>query len=205
MQRICIFLLLLPRLLCASSDLLFSEEEDPALYHHVNVISGDLTLCFQDLQIPGAVAHSLVRTYTSGDALHQASGEKSNHKGIYYSWRMEGGWELIPHAKLFYGVTGVFVSRFTLTEKNGSVLHYIPKKEGVYEPVPPETQNLSNLNARMNPQNNRLHYDNHYVLIEGTFDSTHTGHMGLNSGSIKDIKRIELWDAPVKGSVTGTQ
>ncbi len=170
MQRICIFLLLLPRLLCASSDLLFSEEEDPALYHHVNVISGDLTLCFQDLQIPGAVAHSLVRTYTSGDALHQASGEKSNHKGIYYSWRMEGGWELIPHAKLFYGVTGVFVSRFTLTEKNGSVLHYIPKKEGVYEPVPPETQNLSNLNARMNPQNNRLHYDNHKRVVMNLAD-----------------------------------
>lgn len=32
-----------------------------------------------------------------------------------------------------------------------------------------------------------------YVLIEGTLDSKDRGHMGLWSGAIKDIKRVELW------------
>ncbi|HEX5889412.1 MAG TPA: hypothetical protein VFY61_11940 [Pyrinomonadaceae bacterium] len=32
-----------------------------------------------------------------------------------------------------------------------------------------------------------------YVLIEGTFDANHNGHKGLFSGSIKDIKRLQVW------------
>lgn len=32
-----------------------------------------------------------------------------------------------------------------------------------------------------------------YVLIEGTFDADHNGHKGLFSGSIKDIKRLQVW------------
>jgi hypothetical protein len=36
-------------------------------------------------------------------------------------------------------------------------------------------------------------FDRRYVLIEGTFDADHHGHHGLFSGSIKDIKRLELW------------
>lgn len=32
-----------------------------------------------------------------------------------------------------------------------------------------------------------------YVIIEGTFDPEDKGHMGLWSGAIKDIKRVDLW------------
>ena len=32
-----------------------------------------------------------------------------------------------------------------------------------------------------------------YALIEGTFDANHGGHKRLFSGSIKDIKRLEIW------------
>lgn len=42
-----------------------------------------------------------------------------------------------------------------------------------------------------------------YVLIEGTFDSKDQGHLGLWSGAIKDVKRLELWgpdrDSPKQG------
>lgn len=34
-----------------------------------------------------------------------------------------------------------------------------------------------------------------YVLIEGTFDSENTGHRGMWSGSLKDIKRLEVWQS----------
>jgi len=33
-----------------------------------------------------------------------------------------------------------------------------------------------------------------YFLVEGTFDMTDYGHMGLWSGTIKDITRIEKWN-----------
>lgn len=35
--------------------------------------------------------------------------------------------------------------------------------------------------------------DQRYVLIEGTFDANHNGHRGLFNGSIKDIKRLQVW------------
>jgi len=35
--------------------------------------------------------------------------------------------------------------------------------------------------------------DQKYLLIEGTFDATDTGHMGLFSGSIKKITRCRVW------------
>jgi hypothetical protein len=34
---------------------------------------------------------------------------------------------------------------------------------------------------------------NEYVILEGTFESKMTGHMGMNSGSITNISRLELW------------
>jgi hypothetical protein len=42
------------------------------------------------------------------------------------------------------------------------------------------------------PQRNKK-VDQRYVLIEGTFDANHNGHKGLFSGSIKDIKRMQVW------------
>jgi len=37
-------------------------------------------------------------------------------------------------------------------------------------------------------------YSDHYVIIEGTFDSRMNGHMDMNSGSLKDITRLEIWE-----------
>jgi len=34
-----------------------------------------------------------------------------------------------------------------------------------------------------------------YVLVEGVFDKDNLGHLKLFSGSITDIKRIELWES----------
>ncbi|MCX6992652.1 MAG: hypothetical protein NT011_05835 [Kiritimatiellaeota bacterium] len=44
-----------------------------------------------------------------------------------------------------------------------------------------------------------------YVLIEGTFDSKDKGHMGLWSGAIKDIKRIDFWGADRDEKTTSNQ
>ncbi|HEY4194082.1 MAG TPA: hypothetical protein VGM63_00995 [Mucilaginibacter sp.] len=39
-------------------------------------------------------------------------------------------------------------------------------------------------------------FSNHYVIIEGTFDSHNNGHMGRCSGSIEKITRLDLY--PIK-------
>ena len=37
-------------------------------------------------------------------------------------------------------------------------------------------------------------YNDHYVIIGGTYDSHMKGHMSLNSGSIKKVTRLDVWD-----------
>lgn len=36
-------------------------------------------------------------------------------------------------------------------------------------------------------------YNNKYVLVEGTFNAENMGHLGMCSGSIEKIKRLEPW------------
>jgi len=36
-----------------------------------------------------------------------------------------------------------------------------------------------------------------YVLMEGTFDANNLGHMGMNSGAIRHIRRLEVWEPMV--------
>ncbi len=37
-----------------------------------------------------------------------------------------------------------------------------------------------------------------YCIIEGTFDAKNTGHLGLWSGSLKNISRFDVWSDPAK-------
>jgi len=36
-------------------------------------------------------------------------------------------------------------------------------------------------------------YNDKYVLVEGTFNSQNRGHMGINSGAIENIRRLQVW------------
>ena len=57
--------LLIPFLLQGNEELSFFEEEDPAVFHHVNVITGHLYLSFRDAVAQGALSIPVVRTYSS--------------------------------------------------------------------------------------------------------------------------------------------
>jgi len=35
-----------------------------------------------------------------------------------------------------------------------------------------------------------------YVIVEGVFDPTRKGHLGMWSGMIKEVSRFELWSDP---------
>lgn len=48
--------------------------------------------------------------------------------------------------------------------------------------------------GQKHPENGSLSkFIDHYVLIEGAFDDKNQGHMGMMSGSLKNITRLELW------------
>jgi hypothetical protein len=47
----------------------------------------------------------------------------------------------------------------------------------------------------------------HYVICLGTFDAAHHGHMGLFSGEIKNVERLQLWPshAMLDGMLSGQE
>ncbi len=157
------FFFLLPVFLHAEWDQLFQEDEDPALFHHVNVITGNLSLYLQDVVVQGATPIPLVRTYTSAGA-----SEKSNQctdlylKGLRGGFLIQGGWNFLPHANLLIE-PNLSRHRFKayLAEPSGSLIPYtFSHREGdhVIFLKPPQDlpQSAGVISARLNTQNNLL-------------------------------------------------
>ena len=61
----------LPLILRADWDQLFSGGEDPTIFHHVNVITGNLNLSFNDTMKSSGINIPLFRTYSSAGALER--------------------------------------------------------------------------------------------------------------------------------------
>jgi RHS repeat-associated protein len=148
----------------ADWDQLFSDEEDPALFHHVSVITGNLNLCLQDTMIEGARPLPLYRTYSSSGALEPADLNK-DLKIARGPWLIQGGWNFLPHTNLWINIS---VSRknfkIYLSEPSGNLIPYIfVKKEGdydyVYKPAKDFGQCSGALSARTNISNYVLKLD----------------------------------------------
>lgn len=84
----------------AEWDQLFSDDEDPTLYHHVNVITGNLNLCMEDGVIQGAKPLPIFRTYSSAGAL-ESRAVNVDLQFERQSWLFQGGWNFLPHANLW--------------------------------------------------------------------------------------------------------
>ena len=83
---------------------------------------------------------------------------------------------VIGVANVQYEATGLFISE--------SDLQNSVTKNGVWISIP------------SSDANRKLH--GKFVLVEGTFDAGNRGHLGMWAGSIKDVKRFELWSDPEK-------
>ncbi|MBS0651653.1 MAG: hypothetical protein JSR93_10875, partial [Verrucomicrobia bacterium] len=130
MKRIIAFLLLLPLFLRAEWD---SEEEDLSLYHHVNVISGNLNLSFQDGVIKGAKHFPITRSYTSAGAFERSEGKyKLDLREIRGDSIMQGGWSWFPHLNLYVEPPGSDEKynretkyKVYIPERNGNLVCYV--------------------------------------------------------------------------------
>ncbi len=99
MRFILLFIIFLPYLSHAEWDQFFSDNDDPAVAHHVNVITGHLHFSFQDAIAEGAISIPLTRTYSSAGALESESSQTFLAMARS-GWMLQGGWNLISHVNL---------------------------------------------------------------------------------------------------------
>jgi len=164
MRRILFACLLFPLLVRADWDQLFPEEDgDPSLFHHVNVITGNLNLSFEDTIVQGAISIPLTRTYTSSGALERSPKNIDlEMKKLCDDWLIQGGWNFFPHINLLIerGLERKTFRAFS-PEKTGAMLEYVfSDTEGndlVYlKPKTSPGQSPGVISARTNTQNNLL-------------------------------------------------
>ncbi len=166
MVHILLFLLLTPFLIFADLNQSFTENEDPTIFHHVNVITGNLNISFQDAVIEGAQPILIPRTYFSSGALERT--EKNFDlilRGIRGGWLVQGGWNLLPHTNLL--IETAYDRQFFkvyLPEPSGNMIPYAyshksSKHTIFFKPTINVSQGSGKLNRRTNVQNNLLQID----------------------------------------------
>ncbi|MDN3506547.1 MAG: hypothetical protein P0S96_04895 [Simkaniaceae bacterium] len=154
----------------------FFENSDPALFHHVNVVTGDLSLIYEDVNIGGVVPYTVPRTYSnSGCSSYESTERKKDLSGS--PWFFRGGWTLLAHGNLHLqaireeaggtinrrdGPFYYYSIRPSIIEKNNSALGYSLKGnckfagKGEYLPNGQRSPKSPHPNPRRNPLNNRL-------------------------------------------------
>ncbi|MGE0670257.1 MAG: hypothetical protein AB7O89_04920, partial [Parachlamydiales bacterium] len=168
MKRIIVFLILIPLILRAEWD---SDDEDLSLYHHVNVISGNLNLSFQDGVIKGAKNFPINRSYTSAGAFERSECKyKLDLRKIRGDSVMQGGWSWFPHLNLYVEPpsSDEKYNRETkykvyIPEKNGNLLCYVfshqENNQHIFKPEFKGGQCTGTLSARRNSTHNVLKFN----------------------------------------------
>lgn len=158
-MRAWLFLLfLIPQLLQGGNEDFFSNDENPTLFHHVNVITGHLNISFQDGTVEGAQQLPLMRGYASSGALTPAPKKVSR--------ALEGGWNLFPQIQLYLEGNDCIAKsiRASLIDQNGCPITYIYKKNKTtrtyllksnMKPHP----SYGKLNAKFDSKNNLIEFN----------------------------------------------
>ncbi len=157
----CIFVF--PALLFGAWDELFRGDGDPALAHHVNVISGNLQLFFEDQVIQGAVPIHITRTYSSAGHNEVPQRKKIDLRSLQTIWQPEGGWSFFPHLQMLVDPRrfGYEHTQVHLKEPSGSMITYqFVNQEGditIMRPEGKRGQSVGVISGRLNPSNHRIH------------------------------------------------
>jgi RHS repeat-associated protein len=159
--RLLFFFLIFISSLRADWDQLFSDDEDPTLFQHVNVITGNLNLCLEDGVINGAKSLPIFRTYSSAGALEppELNAELKTELGC---WAVQGGWNFLPHTNMWIDLAIKPKNfRIYLPEPGGNLIPYsynYKKSDHVliFKPEKGYGQCSGNLSAKTNVSNNIL-------------------------------------------------
>ena len=161
-----LFLIVFPFVLFSGSENIFSENEDPSLFHHVNVISGHLNLHFEDVTSNGTLPISLFRSYSSSGALEKStSNDDLIYEHLRKGWQIKNGWDFLPHiALVIYPNVKNKLIKAHIAEPNGRVISYKyshkrDKNTIFLIPEGPITPSLTKISKRTNPRYNQLKLD----------------------------------------------
>lgn len=160
-----IIFLYFPIILRADWDQFFSDKEDPTLFHHVNVITGNLNLSFNDTMKSEGINIPLFRTYSSAGALERSDKNldlilKAYRKG----WSLQGGWSFMPHISLIFEFAPAIEQTVVyLAEPSGNfVLYRFSHQEGCYTYFKATSQNgqtYTKTSGAHNIRNNLLRFE----------------------------------------------
>ncbi len=155
--------------LSASWDEYFPKSE--IVYKNVNVLSGQLTLNFQDLVVMGARPLTLVRSYSSSGFDTNLDNTDVLLAILRGGWAVQGGWSFYPHTDMYIKYNAKAVQdhclEIVLPEPSGGAIRYqIERSLGgnrflmkpdskTHAPLPGSRE----LSARTDPRNNRLEID----------------------------------------------
>jgi len=150
----------------------FFEDADPALFHHVNVVTGNLNLTYEDVSIGGVVPYTVPRTYRSSGFSVYFDEVTERKKALTKSpWIFGGGWTLLAHGHLHLQVaaqkdyenqTVPYLYWPSIAEKDGSTLdyfmgeHWLDHKKIEKLPSERRSKKSPHPNPRRDPLNNRL-------------------------------------------------
>lgn len=143
---------------CVHAELIDDEDEqNPALFHHVNVISGDLNLAFEDTVVQGAKTLPITRVYSSAGALERNDSNLDLRlKDIKDGFIIQGGWSYFPHSHMLirpsYGKEG-----FTayVADKSGSITPFeFAEREGKHKIIMKPKASSSKAYGKISGKNN---------------------------------------------------
>ena len=144
---------------------LFPQYEDPTVAHHVNVISGNLSLSLLDTVVQGPIPLPIMRSYSSSGALERD--RKDNDRllnALQQGKAIQGGWSFLPHLHLLIErKIPEETCKAYLGEGPGFVEYRYCKTEGKYTyilvPLKSPPKHSGSISARNNLFNYRLHIE----------------------------------------------
>lgn len=144
--------------LFADWDQLFMSGDDPSSVENVNVITGNLNLCFKDVAIEGAYPFEFFRTYSSSGAFENKEAVKIEQKNDVLGFH--GGWSFLSHLFLLVDPRSEMPHAY-LMEPSGAMVSYKAngewKQNGqVLLPTPSVGQCSGVLCGRKNPANHKM-------------------------------------------------
>ncbi|HSW87022.1 MAG TPA: RHS repeat-associated core domain-containing protein [Rhabdochlamydiaceae bacterium] len=178
---------ILPIYLLADWEQFSSNDKDPSVYNHVDVISGNLNLAFQDGISKGGISLPIIRAYTSSGALER---DKESNFDLYLKslrgdWIVQGGWNFFSHADLLINKNGFHKDYLIyIPEMNGNLVTYefshFEEDYIFYKPKLDDSQALGSMSARTNIRRNLLRINT----------KTNQCWLFLANGAIREYKGI---------------
>jgi len=137
---------------------------------------------------------------TACSAAHSPAGERGQAQSLSID-RLRCGGESADHRCSVYDVSlyELLANPATFHAKRVRVIgfaHFEFEGNGLYAHREDWERGVTRNGLWLSPPSGSDSLSNHYVLVEGRFDATSRGHMGMWSGTLDSVTRLQRWEVP---------